>query len=92
MSRFRRLPFQKKIGAGLTLEQFEAMKAAEAPPVRRSSRLSCTVTPLCTTVMRFRPWLLAYSKAKRETRVEAFSVMIFRLSTTPGTTSCSSPE
>ena len=28
----------------------------------------------------------AYSKAKRAIRVEAFSVMIFRLSTTPGTT------
>src|ERR1035441_2294153 len=36
--------------------------------------------------------LRAYSKAKREMRVEAFSVMIFRLSTTPGTTSCSIPE
>ena len=39
-----------------------------------------------------RLFLRAYSKAKRETRVEAFSVMIFRLSTTPGTTSCSMPE
>src|SRR6266581_2958859 len=40
----------------------------------------------------FRPWRLAYSKANRAIRVEAFSVMIFRLSTTPGTTSCSRPE
>ena len=29
---------------------------------------------------------------KRAIRVEAFSVMIFRLSITPGTTSCSRPE
>ena len=39
-----------------------------------------------------RLFLRAYSNAKREMRVEAFSVMIFRLSTTPGTTSCSNPE
>ena len=36
--------------------------------------------------------LRAYSKANLAMRVEAFSVMIFRLSTTPGTTSCSMPE
>ena len=39
----------------------------------------------------FRPCCRACSNAKRAMRVEAFSVMIFRLSTTPGTTSCSSP-
>jgi len=39
-----------------------------------------------------RLFLRACSKAKREMRVDAFSVMIFRLSTTPGTTSCSMPE
>ena len=33
----------------------------------------------------------AYSKA-RAIRMEALRVIIFRLSTTPGTTSCSSPE
>ena len=42
--------------------------------------------------IRLRLFLRAYSKAKRAMRVEAFSVMIFRLSTTPGTTSCSMPE
>ena len=34
----------------------------------------------------------AYSKAARAIRIDAFCVMIFRLSTTPGTTSCSRPE
>ena len=33
--------------------------------------------------------LRAYSKANFAMRVEPFSVMIFMLSTTPGTTSCS---
>jgi len=35
------------------------------------------------------PWVL---KGNRAIRVQAFSVMIFKLSTTPGTTSCSRPE
>ncbi len=39
-----------------------------------------------------RPEARANSNANRATRVDATSVMIFRLSTTPGTTSCSSPE
>src|SRR5580692_1988793 len=39
-----------------------------------------------------RPFFRAYSNANLAILVEAFSVMIFRLSTTPGTTSCSSPE
>ena len=47
---------------------------------------------LCTAVTRFRPCVRAYSNAKVAMRVDACSVMIFRLSTTPGTTSCSSPE
>ena len=34
---------------------------------------------------RFRPFARAYPNANSETRVEAFSVMILRLSTTPGT-------
>ena len=38
-----------------------------------------------------RPCRRAYWKANSEMRVDAFAVMIFRLSTTPGTTSCSSP-
>ena len=38
-----------------------------------------------------RPCLRACSNANCAIRVDAFSVMIFRLSTTPGTTSCSSP-
>ena len=38
-----------------------------------------------------RPALRAYSNANRAMRVDAFSVMIFRLSTTPGMISCSSP-
>ena len=47
---------------------------------------------LWTAVTRLPPVSLrAYSKAKRAMRVEARSVMILRLSTTPGTTSCSSP-
>ena len=46
---------------------------------------------LWTAVIRFRPWRRAYSKAKRAIRVEAFSVMILMLSTTPGTTTCSRP-
>ena len=36
--------------------------------------------------------LRAYANANLEIRVEAFSVMILMLSTTPGTTSCSMPE
>jgi hypothetical protein len=47
---------------------------------------------LCTAVTRLRRCLRAYSKAKVAARIDAASVMIFRLSTTPGTTSCSSPE
>src|SRR5688500_18532184 len=47
---------------------------------------------LCTAVTRLRRCLRAYSNAKVATRIDATSVMIFRLSTTPGTTSCSSPE
>ena len=39
-----------------------------------------------------RPSRRAYSKAARAIRMEAFSVMILRLSTTPGITSCSRPE
>ena len=39
-----------------------------------------------------RPCCRAYVKANSAMRRDAFSVMIFRLSTTPGTTSCSSPE
>ncbi len=46
---------------------------------------------LCTDVTRLRPFARAYAKANFATRVEATSVMIFRLSTTPGTTSCSRP-
>ena len=46
---------------------------------------------LWTAVTFFRPSRRAYSKAKREIRVDAFSVMIFKLSTTPGTTTCSRP-
>ena len=46
---------------------------------------------LWTTVTRRRPCFRAYSKAKRAMRVDAFSVMIFSDSTTPGTTTCSSP-
>ena len=47
---------------------------------------------LWIAVMRVRPIRVAYANAKRAMRVEARSVMIFRLSTTPGTTSCSRPE
>jgi len=46
---------------------------------------------LWTAVTRLRPCVRAYSKAKRAMRVDAFSVMIFSDSTTPGTTSCSRP-
>ncbi len=46
---------------------------------------------LWTTVTFLRDSLLACSKANRAMRVEAFSVMIFKLSTTPGTTMCSKP-
>src|SRR2546425_1254418 len=47
---------------------------------------------LCTAVTFFLPNFRAYSKANTAIRVLAFSVMIFSDSTTPGTTSCSSPE
>src|SRR5688500_5323550 len=40
----------------------------------------------------FRPFARAYSKAYRHIRNVAFSVTIFRLSTTPGMTVCSKPE
>ena len=46
---------------------------------------------LCTAVTRLRPCFRAYSNANVAMRVDASSVMIFRLSTTPGTTSCSRP-
>ena len=47
---------------------------------------------LWIAVTRLRPFAAACSKANSAIRVEARSVMIFRLSTTPGTTSCSRPE
>mmetsp|Transcript_39788 Transcript_39788/g.88439 ORF Transcript_39788/g.88439 Transcript_39788/m.88439 type:complete len:223 (-) Transcript_39788:615-1283(-) len=40
----------------------------------------------------FRPWSLAYLKANSATRELALRVITFKLSTTPGTTSCSRPE
>ena len=46
---------------------------------------------LCTEVTRRRWCFLAYSKANRAIRVDAFSVMILIDSTTPGTTMCSRP-
>ena len=58
---------------------------------RNRPSLSFMMLALWTAVTRFRPCFLAYSKANRATRVDARSVMIFRLSTTPGTTSCSRP-
>jgi len=64
--------------------------------VRKQSRKrpseSFMMFALCTAVIRRRPWVRAYSKAKRAMRVEAFSVMILIDSTTPGTTTCSMPE
>ena len=47
---------------------------------------------LWTAVTFFLPYFRENSKAKTAIRVLAFSVMIFNDSTTPGTTSCSSPE
>ena len=47
---------------------------------------------LWTAVTRLRPCVRAYSKAYLAMRVEAFSVMILIDYTTPGTTTCSSPE
>ena len=46
---------------------------------------------LCTAVTFLRPRRRACSKANSAIRVDAFSVMILRLSTTPGTTVCSRP-
>mmetsp|Transcript_25002 Transcript_25002/g.62564 ORF Transcript_25002/g.62564 Transcript_25002/m.62564 type:complete len:200 (+) Transcript_25002:150-749(+) len=47
---------------------------------------------LCTAVTFLRPLRLAYSKAYSAIRIELASEMILSDSTTPGTTSCSSPE
>jgi hypothetical protein len=47
---------------------------------------------LCTAVTRDRPLSAAYLNAYSATRVDAARVMTLRDSTTPGTTSCSSPE
>jgi len=69
--------------------------AYSAATLRQQSRNSPSdsfmMFALCTAVMRFRPLRSAYSKAYRAMRVEAFSVMIFSDSTTPGTTTCSRP-
>mmetsp|Transcript_5576 Transcript_5576/g.15015 ORF Transcript_5576/g.15015 Transcript_5576/m.15015 type:complete len:265 (+) Transcript_5576:483-1277(+) len=46
---------------------------------------------LCTAVILFLLFSLAYLKANSATRVLALRVMTFKLSTTPGTTSCSRP-
>jgi hypothetical protein len=47
---------------------------------------------LCTAVTRLRPFVRAWSNANAAMRDDAFSVMIFRLSTTPGTIWCSRVE
>ena len=51
---------------------------------RKRPSESFMMLALWTAVTRLRPCRRAYSKAKRAMRSEAFSVMIFRLSTTPG--------
>ena len=58
---------------------------------RKSPSPSFMMFALWIAVTFRRPWSRACAKANRAMRVEAFSVMIFRLSTTPGTTSCSRP-
>jgi isocitrate dehydrogenase (NAD+) len=58
---------------------------------RNRPSLSFMMLALWTDVTFRRPCSRAYSKANRAARVDARSVMILRLSTTPGTTSCSRP-
>jgi hypothetical protein len=57
-----------------------------------SPSLSFMMLALWIAVTFLRPCRFAYSKANSLIRRDAFSVITFRLSTTPGTTSCSSPE
>ncbi len=57
-----------------------------------SPSLSFMMLALWTAVTFFRPRRRACANANSLMRRDAFSVMIFRLSTTPGTTSCSRPE
>ena len=58
---------------------------------RNSPSLSFMMFALWIAVTRLRPFARAWSNANCAIRVDAFSVMIFRLSTTPGTIWCSSP-
>src|SRR5258708_81836 len=58
---------------------------------RNRPSLSFMMLALWIAVTRWRRYFRAYSNANRAMRVDARSVMIFRLSTMPGTISCSRP-
>ena len=58
---------------------------------RKSPSLSFMMFALWTAVTFLRPLARAYSKANDAIRSDATAVMIFRLSTTPGTMRCSRP-
>jgi hypothetical protein len=70
---------------------WEYSRATFRQQSRKRPSESFMMFALWTAVTRPRPWVRAYSKAKRAIRVEARSVMIFNDSTTPGTTTCSRP-
>ena len=59
---------------------------------RNRPSLSFMMLALWIAVTRLRPYARAFAKVNLATLVEAASVMILRLSTTPGITSCSRPE
>ena len=70
----------------------EALPRLDHTAVPTAEQVKLTLDPTKTEYSGTVTVAITVKEPTREIRMHAFSVMIFRLSTTPGTTSCSMPE